>query len=124
MANTITIILEEKKVTDNKVKFEEPVTGRFDVPKIGSVYIPKLALSDIGYKGTGKIGMQIEVDGSDGILCEPDEPTKNCAVFKEVLPDEYTPERIGKVYIPKTTLPAMGWEEGKSIRVRMVKLNK
>jgi len=124
MANIITIILEEKKVTENKVLFEEPAPGKFDVPKIGKIYIPKLALHDIGYKGGCKIGMQIEVDGKEGILCEPDEPTKNCAVFKEALPDEYTPERIGKVYIPKTTLPAMGWEEGKSIRVRIVKLNK
>ncbi len=120
--NTITITLEERKVTDNKVMFEEPVTGKFDVAKIGKVYIPKLALSEIKYKGEGSIKIEISVNGTTGIVCEPAEPTKNCAVFAEIVPDEYTPERIGKLYIPKTTIPALGWQEGQNIAVRILKI--
>ena len=121
MANIITITLEQKKVTDNKVLFEEPVVGKFDVAKIGKVYIPKLLLSEIPYKGEGKIKMEIAVEGKAGVICKPCEPTKNCAVFEEILPDEYTPERIGKVYLPKTTIPMLGWEEGQNIAIRVTK---
>lgn len=119
--NTIAIMLEERKVTDNKVMFEEPVLGKFDVPKIGKIYIPKITLSEIKYKGEGKIKMEITVNGNSGIVCEPAEPTKNCAVFTEIVPDNYTPDRIGKLYIPKTTIPVLGWNEGQNIAIRITK---
>lgn len=123
MAKSITIILEEKKVTDNKVLFEEPVTGKLAIQKIGKVYIPKIALAEIKYKGEGKVGMMITVDGTDGIKCKMGEPTKNTVPYAEIIPDNYTPAHIGSVYIPKTTLPELGiTSEEQTISVKICKV--
>ena len=43
--------------------------------------------------------------------------TKNTIRFEEKLANELDAPKIGTIYVPKSTLGAIGWEEGKDIKV-------
>lgn len=49
------------------------------------------------------------------ILMKQDKVTKNTIRFNEVLENETDVPVIGVIYMPKTTLKAMNWTEGKNI---------
>ena len=43
--------------------------------------------------------------------------TKNTIRFEEVLENELDAPKIGTIYVPKATLGAIGWREGKVLTV-------
>lgn len=52
------VIFEMEKDTKNTIRFKEVVSGPLDTPKVGTLYIPKGTLQDIGYD----IGKQLVVE--------------------------------------------------------------
>lgn len=45
--------------------------------------------------------------------------TKNTIKFAEVLESELDAPSIGIIYVPKATLKAIGWKEGKTLEVEI-----
>jgi hypothetical protein len=45
--------------------------------------------------------------------------TKNTIKFSEVLESELDAPSIGVIYVPKATLKAIGWKEGKTLTVEI-----
>lgn len=45
--------------------------------------------------------------------------TKNTIKFTEVLESELDAPSIGVIYVPKATLKAIGWKEGKTLEVEI-----
>lgn len=45
--------------------------------------------------------------------------TKNTIKFSEVLESELDAPSIGVIYVPKATLKAIGWKEGKTLEVEI-----
>ena len=45
--------------------------------------------------------------------------TKNTIRFTEVLENELDAPKIGTVYVPKATLGAVGWKEGKALTIEI-----
>lgn len=41
--------------------------------------------------------------------------TKNTIRFEEKLENEYAAPKIGSIYVPKSTLGAIGWNESKEL---------
>lgn len=54
----ITVAFEMEKDTKNTIRFKEVVGGPLDVPKVGTIYIPKITLKEIGYE----VGKQLTID--------------------------------------------------------------
>lgn len=48
------ITLKMEKATKNTIRFEEVLESELDAPKIGSIYIPKSTLAELGWK-EGKV---------------------------------------------------------------------
>ena len=45
--------------------------------------------------------------------------TKNTIRFTEVLENDLAAPMIGTIYVPKSTLGAIGWKEGKALTVEL-----
>lgn len=45
--------------------------------------------------------------------------TKNTIRFTEVLENELDAPKIGTIYVPKATLGAVGWKEGKALTIEI-----
>ena len=106
----ITITLEMEKPTKNCVKFVEKTENEFTPEKIGNIYIQKFFLQEIGFNG-GKIEVTISQNvGNSKFVFE--KPTKNTCKFNEIAENAWTPEKIGSIYIPKSTLAEMGYTGG------------
>ena len=45
--------------------------------------------------------------------------TKNTIRFTEVLESELDAPKIGTIYVPKSTLGAIGWKEGKKLTIEL-----
>ena len=43
------VTFNAEKVTKNTIRFSEVVAGELDAPKVGTIYVPKATLKDIGY---------------------------------------------------------------------------
>lgn len=56
------VVFEMEKTTKNTIRFTEVLESELAAPKIGSVYIPKSTLGEIGWDGTSKITIEIEVE--------------------------------------------------------------
>jgi hypothetical protein len=54
------VVFVEEKVTKNTVRFQE-VVGDMDQPAIGTLYVQKSGLKDIGYQTGGKLKVTLEV---------------------------------------------------------------
>ena len=54
------VVFEMEKVTKNTVRFTEITDSDLAAPKVGSVYIPKSTLHDIGWDGKGRISIEID----------------------------------------------------------------
>lgn len=54
------ITMKMEKVTKNTVRFEEVVASELDAPKVGSIYIPKTTLAEMGWN-ENEITLEIEV---------------------------------------------------------------
>ena len=55
------ITFEMEKVTKNTVRFAEVLESDFAAPKIGSIYIPKSTLGELGWDGESKIKVEVKV---------------------------------------------------------------
>ncbi len=126
MANTITVTLSMEKTTKNTVKFAEITENEFMPEILGSIYVPKVTLAGIGYQG-GNITVTIKAcaenaeDLENAIRMNPEKPTKNTVKFAEVTENEFVPEKIGSVYIPKTTLAGIGYVPNTTVFVKIAK---
>lgn len=49
---------EMEKDTKNTIRFREVVGGTLDTPKVGTIYVPKATLKEIGYE----VGKQLTID--------------------------------------------------------------
>ena len=57
------------------------------------------------------------------VTLKMEKATKNTIRFEEVLENELAAPKIGRIYIPKSTLAEIRWQEGDTIEVK-VKLGK
>lgn len=55
----MTITLKMEKATKNTIRFEEILENELDVPKIGSIYIPKSTLKELEWKEGDTITINI-----------------------------------------------------------------
>lgn len=55
----VTVSFEMEKDTKNTIRFKEVVPGPLDAPKIGTVYVPKATLKEIGYEVGKKLTMDL-----------------------------------------------------------------
>lgn len=53
------IKFELEKVTKNTIRFAEVLESELDAPKIGSIYIPKSTLGEIGWKEGDTLTLRI-----------------------------------------------------------------
>lgn len=51
-----------EKVTKNTIRFIEILENELDVPKIGTIYIPKATLNVMKWKENMNIGVDIELE--------------------------------------------------------------
>lgn len=54
----VTVKFEMEKDTKNTIRFKEVVPGPLDTPKVGTIYVPKATLKEIGYE----VGKQLSMD--------------------------------------------------------------
>lgn len=52
------VSFEMEKDTKNTIRFKEVVGGPLDTPKVGTIYVPKATLKEIGYE----VGKQLIID--------------------------------------------------------------
>ncbi len=55
------ITLKMEKPTKNTIRFEEVLESELDAPKIGSIYIPKATLAELGWKEDKTLTIEMEV---------------------------------------------------------------
>ena len=106
MAKEITITMKLDKVTENTVRFAEVAENQFIPEKLGGIYVQKFLLEKLGYKGA-EIVVTIGKTGDIKFLPDADGIKKTSVVFVEEVADEFHAKRIGKIYIPKSTLQEM-----------------
>ncbi len=51
------------------------------------------------------------------VIFEMEKATKNTIKFAEMLENNLDAPKVGTLYVPKSTLGALGWSEGKKISV-------
>ncbi|MCD7866757.1 MAG: hypothetical protein LUG62_00825 [Clostridiales bacterium] len=49
------VTFEMEKATKNTIRFTEVLNDELDAPKIGTIYVPKATLSEIGWKSGMKL---------------------------------------------------------------------
>lgn len=108
---TTTIIMEPEKATKNCVKFVEKQESEFLPELLGTLYVQKSTLAGLTYTGE-KLCVILYPGKGDGIVMTPEKPTKNTWKFNEVVENEFVPEKIGSVYVPRATLAGMGYTGG------------
>jgi hypothetical protein len=54
-------VFEIEKETKNTIKFAEITESKFAAPLIGTLYVPKTTLGQLGYKDGQKIEITVEV---------------------------------------------------------------
>ena len=59
--SNITVVFEMEKETKNTIRFSEAVAGPLDTPKVGTVYVPKSTLKEIGYETGRKLHMDLYI---------------------------------------------------------------
>lgn len=111
----ITITLSMEKVTKNCIKFVENTLNEFVPEKLGSLYMQKSYLAGLGYNG-GQIVLNMtanaEICDENDITFVPEKATKNTWKFNEESVSEFVPEKIGSLYVPKSTLAELGYTGG------------
>lgn len=58
----VTVKFEMEKDTKNTIRFKEAVPGPLDIPKVGTVYVPKTTLKEIGYEVGKNLTMDLYID--------------------------------------------------------------
>lgn len=57
----VTVSFEMEKDTKNTIRFKEVLGGPLDVPKVGTVYVPKNTLKEIGYEVGKQLIMELHI---------------------------------------------------------------
>lgn len=57
----VTVVFELEKETKNTLRFSEISTDILDTPKVGTIYVPKATLKDIGYTQGAQLKMDLYV---------------------------------------------------------------
>lgn len=57
----MTAIFKMEKATKNTIRFEEILESELAAPKIGSIYVPKATLGEIGWKEGTTLKVTVEV---------------------------------------------------------------
>lgn len=57
------VIFEMEKATKNTIRFAEVLESELAAPKIGSVYIPKSTLGELGWKEGCRLAIDVNVEG-------------------------------------------------------------
>jgi hypothetical protein len=57
----MTVEFKMEKATKNTIRFEEILESELAAPKVGSVYIPKSTLGEIGWKEGSTLVMEVSV---------------------------------------------------------------
>lgn len=53
----LNVTFEMEKDTKNTIRFKEVVPGPLDTPKVGTIYVPKATLKEVGYE----VGKQLVI---------------------------------------------------------------
>ena len=53
----LNVTFEMEKDTKNTIRFKEVVPGPLDTPKVGTIYVPKATLKEVGYE----VGQQLVI---------------------------------------------------------------
>lgn len=57
----VTVSFEMEKDTKNTIRFKEVLGGPLDVPKVGTVYVPKTTLKELGYEVGKQLIMELHI---------------------------------------------------------------
>lgn len=57
----MTITLKMEKATKNTIRFEEVLESELSAPKVGTIYVPKSTLGEIGWKESDTLEISIGV---------------------------------------------------------------
>ena len=57
----VTVEMTVAKMTKNTIRFEEILDSEFAAPKVGTIYVPKSTLGELGYKEGNKLVLTVEV---------------------------------------------------------------
>ena len=118
---TTTVIMSPEKSTKNCVKFVETNVSEFLPELLGSLYVQKSMLAGLTYVGENIVVTLCPGKG-DGIVMTPEKATKNTWKFNEVVANEFMPEQIGSIYVPKATLAGMGYNGGEiTVKIAIAK---
>lgn len=55
-------VFEMEKATKNTIRFAEVLESELAAPVIGSIYIPKSTLGQIGWKEGQRLALEVEVE--------------------------------------------------------------
>lgn len=58
----VAVSFEMEKDTKNTIRFKEVVGGPLDTPKVGTIYVPKSTLKEIGYEVGKKLLIEVHVE--------------------------------------------------------------
>lgn len=57
----VTVRFELEKETKNTIRFKEVVADLLDTPKVGTIYVPKATLKEIGYTQGAALNMDLYI---------------------------------------------------------------
>lgn len=57
----MTITLKMEKATKNTIRFEEVLESELSAPKVGTIYVPKSTLGEIGWKEGDTLEINISI---------------------------------------------------------------
>jgi hypothetical protein len=60
--NSLKVNFEFEKETKNTIRFKEVLEGPLDAPNIGTLYVPKQTLKQIGYKEGSKLIVELKAE--------------------------------------------------------------
>lgn len=57
----MTAVFKMGKATKNTIRFEEVLASELDAPKLGSIYIPKATLGEIGWAEGKELTITLDI---------------------------------------------------------------
>lgn len=57
----IAVKFEMEKETKNTIKFKEATGTLLDIPKVGTLYVPKITLREIGWEPGKELHMELHI---------------------------------------------------------------
>lgn len=56
------VVFTMEKATKNTIRFEEALESELAAPKVGSIYVPKSTLGELGWKEGNNLVLTVEVE--------------------------------------------------------------